>query len=349
MNDYALVGIVSVAAGLLVYAGIRLRFGKGIITRIFGMVTPVIVAVGYDGFLLGSYGVTPVVLTTSIVAAIGLCIFMIVMIKKSIIDRIQVQTNTISGVMSALSSASQQASSTAAQQAAAVNEVTTSIEQIHQMSKSTSDVSQQVVRIADEAVSQGHMGLSSIRDVVSIMDRFAQATDFVRVVGEVAEQSNLLALNAGIEAAKAAEYGKGFSVVASEVRSLAEQSKEAARQIRDAINQTNAGQKALSDTEIAIHGLGAVLKEASDMSRQISGAAVQQSAGIKQIFDAMTDLSSGGRDYEKNSIQIRKAAEELTQVSEELAFLIQGKLNPKQLNAAIYQTLATKEDSRSYP
>jgi methyl-accepting chemotaxis protein len=118
------------------------------------------------------------------------------------------------------------------------------------------------------------------------------------------------------------------------VRNLAEQSRNAALQIREAIDQTKQGQTALTKTEQVITGLGTVLTDTSDRVRQISGASIQQSAGIKQISDAMGNLSQGGRDTAATSQQIKDAASELTQVSQQLANLIHGSSDLKKIHAS---------------
>jgi methyl-accepting chemotaxis protein len=324
MTKYILMAIAGCVVAFSLYGLVRWRYGNGVMANIFRVVEPTVIIVSYVAYLLGDRGTTLFLTPTAFVIATVMTIVMIVVIQRSVLDRIRAQSESILGVVSSLSATSQQAAASAGEQASSVAQVTSSIEEIHQMSKTTTETSQEVLKVADEAVSMGHQGLESVREVVRIMERFAQATDFVQVVGEVAEQSNLLAVNAGIEAAKAGELGRGFAVVASEVRSLAEQSKEAAKQIRDAILQTKEGQHALSTTDSVISGLGAVLKESSDKARIISGAAMQQSAGIKQISEAMNNLTQGGKDTAIASQQIKDATEDLMQVSHQLSILVQG-------------------------
>jgi len=145
-----------------------------------------------------------------------------------------------------------------------------------------------------------------------------------------------LAVNAGIEAAKAGEFGRGFAVVASEVRNLAEQSKDAARQIREAIEQTKNGQRAIVATDAVITSLGTVLQENSGRARQISGATVQQSAGIKQISDAMSNLIQGGKDTALAAQQIESAGNDLIKVSQRLATLINGQAKQLKKKSVTY-------------
>ena len=322
MNDYLAVGLAAFFGAGGIYMAVRLRFGDGLLSRLFRILMPTLGSIGFLGVVLGREGITKVTLPLALVVG-GIVIYgAAAALQRTVINRIKMQSDAVLEVVNSLLATAQEAASSAEEQSAAVSQVTSSIEEIHRMSKASTENSQTVVKVADEAVTKGHEGLTSVRNVTGIMERFSQATDFVQVVGEVAEQSNLLAVNAGIEASKAGEFGRGFSVVASEVRTLAEQSREAAIQIRDAIDQTKAGQRELAATDAVITELGVVLQEASDRARQISGAAVQQAAGIKQISDAMLNLSQGGKDTSIASKQIQQSATRLQQVSADLVSLI---------------------------
>ncbi|MBN2527929.1 MAG: hypothetical protein JXR76_16185 [Deltaproteobacteria bacterium] len=324
MKEYLVLAIIGVVAASFLYLVVRFRFGNGLLSKFFSIVMPSITITTYFGVVLGKQGITPLAVSLAILACISCIGMMIFFIQRFVISRIDAQSEVVLNVVSNLSATSRQTAASAGEQAAAVAQVTSSMAEIHQMSATTTNTSQEVVKVADEAMVQGQKGLESVRQLAMVMDRFAQATDFVQTVGEVAEQSNLLAVNAGIEAAKAGEYGRGFSVVAAEVRSLAEQSREAARQIRDAILQTQKGQSALSVTDTVISDLAAVLRQASEQARTISGAAMQQSAGIRQVTDAMNDLNTGGQDTASAARQIQEAADNLYQVGRQLALLVRG-------------------------
>jgi methyl-accepting chemotaxis protein len=324
MNDYVIVSVATAAVVAGLYAVVRWRFGNGLLARIFGMNMPTIGITGYLGFLLGDRGVSVMTLTPTIIVG-GVIVFgMIVLIQRGVVVKMQAQASSVMEVISGLSSTSSQAAATAEEQASAVAQVSSTIEEISRMSQTTADTSQKVVKAAGDAVAQGDRGIQSVGELVDIMKRFGQVTDFIEIVNQVAEQSNLLAVNAGIEAAKAGEHGRGFAVVASEVRNLAEQSKDAAKQIREIIAATDAGHRSAESTNKVISELAAVLRESSDMARQISGAAVQQAAGVKQLLDATGNLTTGGEQTAQASQEIKRAAENLSAVILHLNELIHG-------------------------
>jgi methyl-accepting chemotaxis protein len=324
MSNYVFVGMVIIAAVIALYFIVRWRFGNGLLSRIFGMNMPTIGITGYLGFLVGDQGVTVMTMTLIIVVGVFIIFGMTLLIQRRIVVKVQTQASAVTDVITGLSGTSSQAAAIAEEQASAIAQVSSTIEEISRMSQTTAETSQKVVKTAGDAVVKGDHGILSVGELVEVIKRFGQITDFVEVVNQVAEQSNLLAVNAGIEAAKAGEYGRGFSVVASEVRNLAEQSKDAAIQIRQTVAATEAGHRSAQSTNSVISELAAVLKETSDMARQISGAAVQQAAGIKQLLDAMDNLTSGGEQTAQASLEIKYAADHLSEVSQHLNRLVYG-------------------------
>ena len=164
----------------------------------------------------------------------------------------------------------------------------------------------------------------------------------METVNDLSEQSNLLAVNASIEAAKAGEQGRGFAVVASEVRTLAEQSKRATQQIRSILGDIQkATQTAVMSTEEgtkrAKDGLGAIksvrdtitdlartLEDSADRVRQIAGNAAQQASGIQQISKAVTDLARSGRESAAGAGNLERAASDIRLLSDQLRTVSAG-------------------------
>ncbi|MBL8617210.1 MAG: hypothetical protein JNM72_16490 [Deltaproteobacteria bacterium] len=141
----------------------------------------------------------------------------------------------------------------------------------------------------------------------------AQIGDIIATVNEIAEQSKLLALNASIEAARAGESGRSFSVVANEMRDLAEQSKQATRQVRqllpdireatgaavvateDGIAKVEEGSKLASASGTIMTNLATVVSRPVEASRLIANASRQQGMGVSQVADAMVYIDSAVR------------------------------------------------------
>ncbi len=244
--------------------------------------------------------------------------------------------------------------STAAEQSASIAQISTTVEEIKQMSQAAATAARDVAEASDKAATQGRVGrerldsavitMQAINERVSgiagqilqLADQTSQIGTIVESVNDLAEQSNLLAVNASIEAAKAGEHGRGFAVVAAEVRSLAEQSKRATRQIRSilvdiqkatqsAVMATEEGTKRADDGRRAIEALRDVvdtlagtLEDTSGKGRQIAGAAIQQAAGISEISAAMNGISKAGQDNAKGVRQLDQAVRDLGRLAAEL-------------------------------
>lgn len=259
-----------------------------------------------------------------------------------------------SGAGEILGSVSRQAAM-ATQQAAAINETSTTASEIAQTSKQATahadsvieatqrsdELSQEGLRVVEEAVTaSGNLG-EQVNRIASTMsdlsERTLQVGEIIASVKDLAEQSNLLALNASIEASKAGEHGRGFAVVAMEMRNLAEQSKQAAVQVRAILSEIQKGARdAQAATEEgakratasialsrsageAIEGLQMVIKESAVAARQIANNTRQQTIGVEQMVTAISELSQAINESAAGTRAIEEGSASLTAVSRQLA------------------------------
>ncbi len=252
-----------------------------------------------------------------------------------------------------LASVSRQAA-TSAQQATAINETSTTASEIAQtakqatehadsviqMTQRSEELSQEGLKVVEEAVESSAALGDQVKRIAATMadlsERTLQLGEIVATVKDLAEQSNLLALNASIEASKAGEHGRGFAVVAMEMRNLAEQSKAAAGQVRGILSEIQKGAReaALATDEgakrsvrtvalsrsagEAIEGLAMVIRESALAARQIANNTRQQTIGVEQMVAAISELSSTINESVEGARVVEQGATALTKVSRRL-------------------------------
>jgi methyl-accepting chemotaxis protein len=194
------------------------------------------------------------------------------------------------------------------------------------------------------SVQQTLQGMSGLRDkvdaianqIVNLSEQTGQITIVSDLVADLASQTNMLALNAAVEAARAGEQGRGFSVVADEIRKLADQSKKSAdkinalaEDIQTAINRTvmvtDEGTKTVNEgidlaqaTAATFAGVTEAVNNVFLNSQQISTSAKQQAVSIQQVLSSMTTISQGSQESAVGMHQVKMTTRELTQVADEL-------------------------------
>jgi methyl-accepting chemotaxis protein len=269
-------------------------------------------------------------------------------------------TAVLGSAASEIVASTAQLASGASESAAAVSETTTTVEEIRQTAELASQKARAVADSAQKAVQISHNGRKSTEDAAAGMGRIrvqmeAIAESMMRLseqsqtigqiiatVEDLAAQSNLLAVNAAIEAAKAGEHGKGFGVVAQEVKSLAEQSRQATDRVRTilsdiqkattaAVMATEQGGKAVEaggkQTEAAgesIAALAAGVTEAAQAATQIAASSQQQLVGMDQVAGAMENIKQASTQNVASAKQLETAARNLSDLGQRLKQLVES-------------------------
>ena len=184
------------------------------------------------------------------------------------------------------------------QQASSLQQTAASMEQLNATVTQNADSARQADQLAAAARSVAGKGGEMVDQVVRTMDDITTSSrkisDIIGVIDGIAFQTNILALNAAVEAARAGEQGRGFAVVASEVRNLAHRSAEAAKEIKSLISasveRVEAGSRLVSDAGSTMSDIVAQVKRVSDLIGEISAATTEQTSGIGQVSQAVSQL-----------------------------------------------------------
>ena len=280
-------------------------------------------------------------------------------LRRQIGDMAQGATVLGSAASEIVASTAQLASG-ATESAAAVSETTTTVEEIRQTAQLASQKAKAVADSAQKAVQISLAGRKSTDDVAigmgrirtqmeAIAESMMRLSEQTQTIGQIiatvedlAAQSNLLAVNAAIEAAKAGEHGKGFGVVAQEVKSLAEQSRQATDRVRTilsdiqkattaAVMATEQGAKAVEaggrQTELAGESIGALagsVTEAAQAATQIAASSQQQLIGMDQVAGAMENIKQASTQNVVSARQLESAARDLSNLGQRMKQLAES-------------------------
>lgn len=273
-------------------------------------------------------------------------------------DLLSTYLERLGSIAAGLQGAVQTQNRTAQALASAVAEVTATLSELRETSAQTLDRAQRVIEEAAASVSTSEEGERSVEEaadsmrsisqqveeiserILSLNTQTMQIGDIVASVNEIASQSKLLALNAAIEAARAGRRGDGFAVVAGEIRSLSEQSREATHQIKQILNEIQDGtNQAVVSAEQGTKRVGAgvtlaersgtnirqlalALETSSESARLIANSARQQNAGIEEVASAMVNIRESADSTADGLTQTQEVTRQLGLLTNEMSSVL---------------------------
>lgn len=248
----------------------------------------------------------------------------------------------------------QQQAAGASEQSAAVQQITSTLEEITQSGNQISDRSKTVATSAEATATASKSGLAAVsetgraiesiqeqaervaRTVVVLTEKTQSVGEIIASVNEIAERSNLLALNAAIEAASAGEAGRSFSVVAEEIRNLADQAKDATGQVHgllseiqqginsavmqteEAVKRAQYGRERSAQTEQTINELAHGIEQSVATFEQIVAATNQQQIGIEQVSNSVQNIRDASEQIAAGISDLEKAAGSLNAMGSQM-------------------------------
>ena len=212
------------------------------------------------------------------------------------------------------------------EQATALEQTATSMEELTSTVKQSADNAERASQLAIATRGQAEQGGQVVERTVAAMSAIHQSSrkiaDIIGVIDEIAFQTNLLALNAAVEAARAGEQGRGFAVVAGEVRKLAQRSADAAKEIKgligDSVAKVADGGKLVEQSGQTLREIVAAIEQVSDIVTEMAATARQQAGGIEQTSKAISQMDRVTQQNVALAEQAAAASEAMSEQAGEL-------------------------------
>jgi len=293
-------------------------------------------------------------MTIAPAAVVLLSIVFALLISTGISNSVNQSVSEIASTITQIAASIAEQEKVISQQASAVNQTTTTMEELGASSRQSAEQAVASASSAQKAIETSNTGGETVKrtlqgidllkenvaaiatKIMQLSEQTAQISTVSDLVADIANQTNILALNAAVEAARAGEQGKGFSVVAQEVRKLAEQSKKSAEKISSLIQEiqasinatvmvTDEGTKTAAEgirlaqsTAKAFQDIADGINMISVNAQQIALSSKQQAVGVQQGVSAMNAINLGTREVASSVSQVRSAVQQLSESAQNL-------------------------------
>jgi methyl-accepting chemotaxis protein len=285
---------------------------------------------------------------------LGHCLDKMVVGLKGVASQARFATENLTSASAEILASTQQQAASTGEQAAAVQQTTITMEEVAQSGAQISERAKQVAASAEATATASHAGVQAMENtsrtmegireqaeavaenVVALSEKTQAIGEIISTVNDLAEQSHLLALNAAIEAAAAGEHGRSFTVIAGEVKNLADQSREATVQVRvilgdiqkginssvmlteEAVKRVDSGKQQADVANRTIRTMTDSIQQSVQAFQQIVAGSNQQQIGFTQVAQAVRDIGQASQQTAASTQQLEKAALNLTALSRQL-------------------------------
>jgi methyl-accepting chemotaxis protein len=273
---------------------------------------------------------------------------------KDLAGKTQFATQNLNSASAEILASTQQQAAGTGEAAAAIQQTTTTMEEVTQSGVQMAERAKQVTASAESSSAASRTGLLAVENttrtmetireqaeavaenVVSLSEKTQAIGEIISTVNDIAEQSHLLALNAAIEAAAAGEHGRSFSVIASEVKNLADQSREATVQVRsilgdiqkginssvmlteEAVKRVESGKQQADVADRTIREMSESIQLSVQAFQQIVAGSNQQQIGFAQVMQAVRNIGQASQQTADSTRQLEKAAVNLGALGQQL-------------------------------
>lgn len=246
-----------------------------------------------------------------------------------LVGKVRIGTDQISIASGEIASGNTDLSHRTEEQASNLEETASSMEELTSTVKQNADNASQANQLAKSAseiaIKGGEVVIQVVDTMKSISESSHKIVNIISVIDGIAFQTNILALNAAVEAARAGEQGRGFAVVATEVRTLAQRSAAAAKEIKDliqnSVSQVDEGTRLVDEAGVTMNEVVNSVKRVTDIMNEITAASQEQSTGIEQVNQAVTQMDET---TQKNAALVEEAAAAAESMQDQAKALMQA-------------------------